>query len=254
MMLSEEEKAGIKAWLDQDPVGNAFVIHRAFFEDQPATILVDHPESPDALVVLQEGSGRLAVTATKPDSAAQLLKQLPGGEYHVSSLDLELVPALSTVVEVELDQPAWLFRMERADFRPYKACETGAVLKQHAELIARLWGPDRNAVEYVRSRIEKGPTAGVYVGDELVAWDMTHLLTDKVVMLGFLHVLEGYRGRGFAKTVCTAMCEEVFRMGRMPACHVYQDNEPSIKLTEAMGFRRVKRQSWATIRKDGGPT
>jgi RimJ/RimL family protein N-acetyltransferase len=119
-------------------------------------------------------------------------------------------------------------------------------------MIAAHWSPERDTTDYVRRRIEEGITSGLEVDGELVAWDMTHFETDRVVMLGFLHVKEAYRGQGYAKVVTTATAEKVFAKGKIAAAEVFEDNLPSLRLTEGMGFQRVKRQVWGDGVKAGG--
>lgn len=242
--LSGDAIHRLREWLDTDPVGNAYVIYRAFHHPEEPDVRIDEPSDPRAVVVLHRKDNRLTLAGEDPSALRELLRRLPSGRYHLSSVDLDLMPVLRSEMEVKEEDPAWLFRLDRENFRPYKVCETRAVAVEHARMIAKHWWPEGDAYEYVRSRIEKGLTAGVYVDDELVAWDMTHFETDKVVMMGFLHVKEPYRGLGYAKTVTTAMCEMVLAKGKIPACQVYETNEPSLKLTESMGFTRVKRQVW----------
>ncbi len=237
----------LKAWLDRDPVGNAYLIHRAFFQGGERRILVNNPARPRALVVV--GEERRLVAGGEGAALPALLDDLPAGKYHIAALDVDLLPALEKAMEVETETPAWLFRVEEGDLRPTRGRGTRSVRPEHARMIAERWLGGTEAEAYVRSRIEGGPTAGVYVDGELVAWDMTHLETDRAVMLGFLHVRRRHRGRGFAKTVTTAMCEEVFARGKVAGCHVFEDNEVSLRLTESMGFRRLKRQVWGRGRK-----
>jgi ribosomal protein S18 acetylase RimI-like enzyme len=244
--LSRKALQVLRGWLDEDPVVNAHVINRAFFQPAESEILTDDPSDPRAVVVLQREQGRIALAAREPSKLVGALERLPPGEYHISSVDLELVPVMESVMEVKVENPVWLFRMERKDFRPHTVCETRPIPVEHARMIAEHWWPEGDASPYVRSRIEEGLSAGIFVDGDLVAWDLTHFETDRVVMLGFLHVKEAFRGRGYAKTVTTAMCEKVFDEGKIPACQVYTDNEAALKLTEAIGFRRVKRQAWGT--------
>lgn len=240
----------MRDWLERDPVGNAHVIYRAFFHPEPPEILVDDPSRPRAVAVFHRRGDRLTLAAEEAPRLTEVLRRLPPGKYHISSVDLDLVPAIRDVMDVDMEEPVWLFRLYKENFRPYKVRETHPVTVDHARMIAEHWWPEGDAHEYVRSRIQEGLTVGVYVDGELVAWDMTHFETDKVVMMGFLHVKEAYRGRGYAKTVTTAMCEMVFQRGKIPACQVYADNEASMKLTESMGFTRLKRQAWGDGIKD----
>ncbi len=248
MSLSRDELEKLRIWLDHDPVGNAWVIHRVYHSDQVPKVLADDLDNPRAVVAFDSEHERLVLTAEDPDRLRELLDRLPTGAYHFSAVDLDLIPAMQAVMDVEIEEPTWLFNMKREDFRPTSVTETDPVRPEHAEMIAQRW-LDTEATDYVRSRIDTGMTAGIYVEGELVAWDMTHLETDDVVMLGFLHVRTPYRGRGYAKTVATAMLKEVFASGKMPICHVFQDNEGSINLSEKMGFRKVKKQVWGTAKK-----
>lgn len=237
----------LKAWLDRDPVGNAYLVHRAFFEAGERRVLVDDADRPTAMVVAG-AEGRL-VAGGDGDALRGLLQELPSGAYHIAALDVDLLPAVEEVMETETETPAWLFRVEEGALRPTRVQETRPVRPEHAGMIAERWLGGAEAEDYVRARIEGGPTAGIYVDGELVAWDLTHVETDQAAILGFLHVRRPYRGRGFAKTVTTAVCDAVFGAGKIAGCHVFEDNEVSLRLTESMGFQRLKRQVWGRGRK-----
>src|SRR2546428_14075436 len=58
----------------------------------------------------------------------------------------------------------------------------------------------------------------------------------------FLHMLDEYRHRGYARSLSCALVKEIFRGGRIPACHVYADNKPSLNLMDSLGLRRGKQQ------------
>lgn len=244
---SDETGPPLRQWLDRDPVGNVFVIAHAFPPQGTAQIWIDDPAAPRAVLALEPKRGRLALTATHSGALEALLDELPPGEYPFSAVDLEFVPVLEGRGEVELHEPAWLYRMAPEDYRATNVHETAPVRPEDAARIAQRWAPDRNAVAYVRSRIETGMTAGIYEDGELVAWDMTHVETEDVVVLGFLYVARRYRGRGYAKTVTSALLERVFALGKTPAIHVTESNEIALGFSEGMGFRRVKRQAWGTV-------
>ncbi len=244
MQLSPDASHTLRDWLEEDPIGNAFVIHRAFYHPERSEIFVDEESKPRSVVVLQPENRRLALASSDLSTLRMLLEDLPPGKYHLSSVDLDLMPALRDAMKLEPEEPVWLFRTTREEFRPYSTCETRPVDLEDARMVAEHWWLEGDAYDYVRSRIEVGPSEGVYVDGHLVAWDMTHFETDKVVMLGFLHVKEEYRGRGYAKTVTSAMCKRVLDGGKVPICQVFVENEPSMRLTESMGFKRVKQQVW----------
>jgi len=58
-------------------------------------------------------------------------------------------------------------------------------------------------------------------------------------------VLDSQRGKGYAKSMGSALIKEILGRGKIPACHVREDNTPSLVLTEGLGFRKVRQQVWA---------
>lgn len=249
MQLPNGATDPLRRWLARDPVGWAHVTHLAFGNPEEVAIHVDDPQRPRSVVVHHAGRNRLVVASERPEALVPVLEELPDGEYGLSSVDLAFVPALEEILDVELNTPVWLFRLDPDRFRPHAVVETEPVRAEDAPIIAEHWNPERDAVDYVRGRIREGITSAIYRGGEPVAWDMTHFETDTVVMLGFLHVREPWRGKGYAKTVTTANVRKVLARGKIPCAQVFQDNEVSLNLTESMGFVRVKQQAWGQARK-----
>ena len=59
-----------------------------------------------------------------------------------------------------------------------------------------------------------------------------------------VHVQDGFRRKGLARSVVAAVARELFRRDKIPALHAYVDNIASLSLFPTLGFRRVKRQVW----------
>lgn len=222
----------------------AHVLHFLSLPGREVRTWVDDNRRPRAVLGVRPETRRLVAAAEPSHRLEGLLDLLPRGEYRLTSVDAELVPAFEQALEVTFRTPVWLYQLRQQDLRPSRGVATRPIEASQASMIAALWSPERDATAYVRRRIEEGITSGVEVDGELVAWDMTHFETDRVVMLGFLHVKEAYRGRGYAKVVTTSTAEKVFAKGKMAAAEVFEDNLPSLRLTEGMGFQRVKRQVW----------
>jgi GNAT superfamily N-acetyltransferase len=108
-----------------------------------------------------------------------------------------------------------------------------------AGIIARLW-PYGRGVDHIRRRIENGPGYCVRRSGEPVAWGLTH----EDGSMGFLHVLEAYRGSGMARSLTTALAGRLVRLGVRPFLYIVTTNAASIRLTEGMGFTRAGRYSW----------
>ena len=113
-----------------------------------------------------------------------------------------------------------------------------------AGTVLHLWEPDWPAELYVRRRIEGGPTAAIYDDGKPVASALRHILTDRVGLIGMVHILESHRRRGFARAVVSAVVRDLLRDGKVPALHAYADNVASLTLFPTLGFRKVKRQVW----------
>ena len=97
--------------------------------------------------------------------------------------------------------------------------------------------------ELLKKRMEEGISAAVRVDSKLAAWGMTH--DDK--SLGFLHVIEKYRQRGFAQDIGRSLIKKKREMGEAIYINIEVDNEKSIKLSEGMGFKYDREISWLKL-------
>jgi predicted GNAT family acetyltransferase len=140
--------------------------------------------------------------------------------------------------------PAWLFELEARDFVDHPNPQVRPLDPRFAGLVARLWEPDWPAEGYVRRRIENGPTAAIYENGDPIAWGLTHMITNRVGIIGMVHVQEGFRRKGLARSVVAAVSRQLFREGKIPALHAYVDNAASLSLFPTLGFHRVRRQVW----------
>ncbi|MEM4308608.1 MAG: GNAT family N-acetyltransferase [Thermoplasmata archaeon] len=136
---------------------------------------------------------------------------------------------------------SFFYTVTREDFRGRKRHECVQLKKDAAGTIAKFWGGDER---YIRSRIERYPAFGIYDKKKLVAWVGIHNLTTRIGIMGFLHVLEDFRGRGLAESVSTCLAEEIFRTGRIVGIHIWTDNEPSKNLAKKLGFEKRCIHSW----------
>lgn len=246
-LLEDRELA--RSLLSRDRIRNAVVIERMFHNPEFTLAFADQLPEPKAVLALRPAGSptsphQFALHALEPLAALRVLKAVPAGAsiYHVA--DELAFPSLRQVLTVGWWGEAILYRLEAKDFVDVQAHEVRPLDPRFAATVAKIWAPDWPAEGYVRSRIEEGLSGAIYEDGEPVAWYLTHLETDDVVMLGFLHVLEGRRRHGYAKSLSCALIKRTFAKGKAPCCHVYTDNEASIRLMEGLGFRRVCLQAW----------
>ncbi|MCX8173428.1 MAG: GNAT family N-acetyltransferase [Thermoplasmata archaeon] len=136
---------------------------------------------------------------------------------------------------------SFFYTVTKEQFRGKKKHECENLRREDAKTVARFWGGEER---YIRSRIERYPSSGIYDGNKLVAWVGLHNLTPRIGIMGFLHVLDDYRGKGLAESVSTCLAEQIFGSGRIAGIHIWIDNEPSKNLARKLGFERRCTHSW----------
>ncbi len=229
------------------PLWNALPIHRVFHA--PASerdVFVNRMDDPQALMTVGRYAPHVvSMAGTNEKALRTLLDDLEGGkEYRFHALDARTADRVRRSFDVQSDNPSWFYTLERKDFVGDVRHEVSPLVPEDAETINEHWNPEEDSARYIRSRIEKGLAFGMRVDGELVAWDATHLETDRAIMVGLLHVMERFRKRGYARSITTTMINAVFEKGKTPICHIFKDNEPSVRLTEEMGFKRRGEHIW----------
>lgn len=207
-------------------------------------VRVDSLDRPRA--VLCRGR-RLYLWADAPAAARAALAGLPvRTRGNFSAMPGRLVPscrrhfaALRPNVRQSWTNVCWLYELAGSPPPPVRGVRVEELGPADAATIAGLW-PHGRRVEYVRARIRNWPTCAVRRGGRLVGWGLTH---DDGSM-GFLHVLDEWRGRGFARAITAALTRRLLDLDVRPHLYIVQDNRASIGLTESCGFRRVEDYWW----------
>jgi len=101
------------------------------------------------------------------------------------------------------------------------------------------------SADYLKTRIERGLSAGIEENGQLLAWVLTH----DDLAIGTLHVLESARRKGYATVLTNYMISELRKKGIIPFVQIVPDNTASIRLAERSGFRFDREVSWLAIRK-----
>ena len=101
--------------------------------------------------------------------------------------------------------------------------------------------------DYIRGRIQGGPGAGVNESGKLVAW----LMTQDDGSIGVLHVLDAYRGKGYAYDLTVYLVNKIRELGRIPFVHVEETNTESMNLALKLGFRKDRKLHWFKIKPEG---
>jgi ribosomal protein S18 acetylase RimI-like enzyme len=221
------------------------VFNNAFGVAGPACprVWVDDPESPRAVVVRGR---RMSLFAMDDGSARRVVSGLPR--------NLRMRFGATPERFVQVIRQSWrgpargrrfwtnhcfLYTLDPKRLVIDRTHRVESVRTPDAPFIASYW-PHGRSPAYVEERIRALPSAAIRRRGKLVAWALTH---DDGSM-GFLHVIAEWRGRGFARSLTTALSLRLLRLGLRPFLYIVKDNTPSIRLTESMGFERVGRFSW----------
>ena len=191
-----------------------------------------------------EGANFIALAARDADAAGGLAEAVPRGFTIIHLTDEFPLAVLEPRAQEFHPLRAWLFELVPQDFVDHPDDRVRPLNPGSAGRVAKLWQPAWPAEAYVRRRIEGGPTAAIYEADEPVAWALTHTITDRVGIIGMVHVLEEYRRKGLARSVVSAVSRELQKVGKRPTLHAFVDNVASLSLFSSLGFRKVKRQVW----------
>ncbi|NIR48459.1 GNAT family N-acetyltransferase [candidate division KSB1 bacterium] len=101
------------------------------------------------------------------------------------------------------------------------------------------------SLDYVRESIRRGPSAGIYAEDRLVAWAMTQ--DDGGI--GFLQVLDDYRRKGYAYEIMLSLIAKIREQGKIPFAYIEEENIPAINLVTKLEFRKDKKIHWFELKR-----
>ena len=244
-----DDRSAVEALLRKDPVTTAVVWNRAFDMEGPKDLYVDADPAKAVLAVARppwgDGGAGIAMHATDPRAAQELMPAWPKGPVFLHLTEEWMLPLVEARAETFDGGAFWLFELDPKDFHDHEGAGVEPLEPNWGDLVGKAWDPDWDrAGEFVRARIEAGHAYAVYEDGKPVAWALLHFETPTVAMMGFLHVLEPHRRKGYARSVSSALVKDILARGKTPALHVALDNVPSLELTASLGFHKVKKQVW----------
>jgi len=97
---------------------------------------------------------------------------------------------------------------------------------------------------YIKERIKKDCSAGIFVEAEPAAWGLTH--DDGAV--GFIHVRKDFRKRGFARLIMKKLIRDKIENKKNVFLNVEPDNLKAKKLFYSLGFEFDRMISWIKLK------
>ena len=94
---------------------------------------------------------------------------------------------------------------------------------------------------YTDDLLDHGPAFGAFADGRLVAMAGTHFATPDVIEIGHVVTHPGYRRRGFAAQVTSAVARACFALAPRVYLMVISDNAPAVATYRALGFQPLER-------------
>jgi ribosomal protein S18 acetylase RimI-like enzyme len=206
-------------------------------------VRVDDLANPRA-VIIRSGARfrnrRHYIYATSDRATETLLAEIPRDwQLMFAASPSRLVKVVRKLRKLDFVRHNYLYVLEPENLVTYRGHRVETVHPEDAPQIARLWANGRQ-LNYVRWRINAGPSAAIRRHGSLVAWGMTHADGS----MAMLRVLEEYRGQGLARAITYALAKRVIARGLRPFLHIHRGNQASISLCESMGFTRHSACAW----------
>jgi tRNA (guanine37-N1)-methyltransferase len=94
--------------------------------------------------------------------------------------------------------------------------------------------------EYIAGRIRAGEMYGAYAENKIIGFIGIH----REGSMGMLYVDEAFRRRGIAGALESYCINRFIEKGRIPYCHVEENNTASEMLQERLGLYKAKNKAW----------
>ena len=207
--------------------------------------LEKHHKHSDSLILLGSSDYTWAyISAENKEDLHQLLKELEYDTLYFANVEDWMLPILTRKKKIE-----WRLTTERY-FIPEKKGITQSEI--NCEKIDPSMGDyiynnsaykDFTSVEYICDRLSKDISAGYNVSEQLVGWVLTH--DDSSI--GFLNIIQQFRGQGIGENLLRYIVTERLKQGRPAFVNIESQNVQTKKMLEKIGFEFDRKISWIKL-------
>lgn len=175
-----------------------------------------------------------------------LLENLPDNNLNFAVIEDWQIPIIQKIFNIEIELTTMKYCLPyNVEMVPAKSLEISPLPVEYAEYIYQnSIYKEFTSIEYIRERLISGISCGISRDKKLIAWAITH--DDGAI--GFLHVLDEYRGLGYAADVMKFMINRVKAKNSIPFAQIEEHNFPSINLVKKLGFVEYKRVHWISAK------
>jgi ribosomal protein S18 acetylase RimI-like enzyme len=232
-----EDYSKVRDILCKDPIENAFMIYDTEAES-PEVVEVyvdDLGKISGVMVVWSRMKIPTVMIRAKSTEAVREFVELLKNEEYIFVVPKSMGPMIKERFNITKEETHFLYYTDRNKFVKKLLHEVRPIEEGDAEEIFKFWvyGDDAS---FIREKIREGIFYGIYENEELVSFCGTLMKTKDVYAIGFVYTKEKYRGRGFGKSVVSAVADDIINEGRKPILYVVGSNAPAVRLYEGLGF------------------
>ena len=174
-----------------------------------------------------------------------LITNINAEDKYFGALDNRQISILTENKKIDWEINAYQYHFPDEKTISENKIEIFRLTKKDSEyIISQSLYKEMLTVEYLNERIEKSVSAGIYENGKLIAWALTH----DDGSLGSLHVLEEFRGKGYAKEITISLIRQCREIGKIPFIQCEKKNIPAQKLVEKIGFIRDRNVTWLKLK------
>jgi ribosomal protein S18 acetylase RimI-like enzyme len=226
--------------LNQNPIRNMAVA--GFFSNYK---LEKHFRTADSLLLLGSSDYTWAyLSAENKEELSTLIDDLDYETLYFANVEDWMLPQLTKDKRIE-----WRLTTERFYIPENKEIIPANIECKHIDkamagfIYSNSSYKDFTTVEYICDRLIKDISAGYFVDGELVGWAFTH----DDGSLGFLNILQQYRGQGIGENILRFMTHERIKANRPAFINTESQNIQTKKMLSKIGYELDRNISWIKL-------
>lgn len=253
--VDERNRTALLTYLKNDSVRHAFALYDLLREPENTTFFLatDDVGVVIGYLLIYRGLRYLSIILdSSTETAEELLRHAPSekGILFIPRNLLSVVKANVGSTGIYIEDQMSVAR-ERTKLFPSRVARR--LTADDATGLAELYssedvrGSRDTDVDAVKRWIERSPFFGIEANGKLVAVAGTLAIVPEVSVIGGVYTHPLFRGKGFAKTVTSAVARHLFGVSNVVTLYVRSDNRAAISAYRTLGFEKKGERFWVDM-------
>ncbi|HAJ98947.1 MAG TPA: hypothetical protein DCM62_02870 [Bacteroidales bacterium] len=179
-----------------------------------------------------------------PEDLIEVLQKFAFATLYFANVENWMLPAITQTHRIDWKLTTHRFFLPDTKDVLQPTMEYASLDISMAETIYRLSAyKDFTSVAYIKDRLSKDISAGIWQNGELVGWGLTH--DDN--SLGFLNVLPQWQGKGLGENLMKALILQKRNQNLPVFVNIEPHNVQSLNLVQKLGFVFDRQVSWLKL-------